>query len=137
LGPPALTKRVEAEFLKQTLEFRLRLVVKTERARLSAALAALEENLDRIWNDPSVSLTARREVLFEVWDECGANSMLPIKHADGFVQPIEAVRRRAAIEGRRRILKFIHTHAVGAAAYTQDELRRFNARRHSLELFAP
>ncbi|MEZ4452022.1 MAG: hypothetical protein R3B09_21340 [Nannocystaceae bacterium] len=140
-GPPVLSDRIRAEFLKETFELRLRLAIKAERARLASALSVLEDRLMGVWSDPSTSIEARRERLFELWDECldelaPASDELP---EDDLVAPLDDARRRAAGEGRRRILQFIRARAPAgsAAAYTPEELRRFNARRVSVEPFDP
>lgn len=139
-GPPLLTPRIRAEFLGQTFELRLGLAARAERARLGAALTVLEDRLMKVWSDPAKTLAKRRELLFELWDECLDGILPPLgDDVDDLGASLEEARQRAASEGRRRILQFIRAWAPAGSslAYTDDELRRFNARRRSRERFAP
>ncbi|MEZ4385250.1 MAG: hypothetical protein R3A79_28235 [Nannocystaceae bacterium] len=140
-GPSLLSDRVKADFLRDTFELRLSLARKAERRRLVAALSGIQESLERIWRDPTTPLERRRELLFERWDEC-LDALPPNRDpslTDDLVAPMEELRHRAAEEARRQILRFIRDRAPQGsdAAFTAAELRRLNARRRSVETFAP
>jgi hypothetical protein len=140
-GPSLLSDRIKAEFLRDTFELRLSLARKAERRRLVAALAGLEDSLERIWRDAVTPIARRRELLFERWDEC-LDALPPLDDptlADDLAGPMEELRHRAAAEARRQILRFIRARAPAGSdvAYTSEELHRFNAHRRSRERFAP
>ena len=88
-----------------------------------------------------VTIERRRELLFERCDE-RLDALPPNRDpslADDLVAPMEELRHRAAEEARRQILRFIRDRAPQGsdAAFTAAELRRLNARRRSVETFAP
>jgi hypothetical protein len=96
----------------------------TYRARqLDRSAELMQRNLERVWTattDPA----ARREALFELWDEC----------AEG-----ESSTGTAGARARAMVIGFIRARlpAGTADAFTADEIARLDARRSSAETFAP
>jgi len=140
-GPSLLSGRLRAEFLRDTSVLRMHLAEKVERRRLDAALARLEARLEEIWSAKNIPFPRRRELIFRLWDESieVSSPAEPSAQDDDLARAHAERAEHAAIEGRRRILRFIRTHAPAGStqAYTAEELRRFNARRLSKEAFAP
>jgi hypothetical protein len=126
------------KLLDDTFELRLGMAVAWTEARLEERLAALTRELFDVWIDGSRSRPARREILFERWDECDT---LPAPKIDGFepASRIDDVRRGAGRRARAKIEQFIRKHLPRSSehAYTPEELARLNARRHSRARFDP
>lgn len=136
LDPHGVAK---AEFLARTAEFRLRLAIAADRARIEQSLADMPGELLAIWRDPERTATQRRALLFRRWDECDdAIVSADATTGDGAAQ-LAALRRDAADRARRAIEAFVRRHAPrgSAEAYAPDELAALNARRHSTAAFAP
>lgn len=112
--------RAEREyFMRQTEEVRARLEAAHARAQMAQANTRLPGRLEGIWGAVRRSEAARRARIFAVWDEMADD---------------ETGREARAIVLRwiRERIPFGTDHA-----YTEDELRRFNAARESREPFAP
>lgn len=128
------------EFMRTTFEMRLRMAAGHQRDLIAYELHVLEDELAAIWEDPRLPLTTRRELLFELWDECleGAAPSAP-EGADDLAIELDRIRHEAADQARRRILAFARRHAAWGtpAAFTPAELRRFNLRRQSRARFDP
>ena len=108
--------RYEKEkFMENTAKLRGELTTKARKDRLESSLAALPGHLEQIWSDASHSARERRGVLYAMWRE-----------AAGSDDEVGAAGRKA----RATIEAFIRERLPEARedAFTDDELRRFNAR---------
>jgi hypothetical protein len=85
----------------------------------------MKRHLDRLWARRDLDLAAKREALFELWDD-GAE--------DGDTAVVEAAERV-----RKQVIGFIRGHlpAGSAGAYSPAEIDAFNRRRTSRVRFAP
>ena len=111
-------------FLDSTRDERVQLGTAHRAQQLRQTAQIMRRNLDRLWQqvpDPR----ARREALFELWDEA-------VETGDPSV--VEAGRA-----ARKLVLGFIRARlpAGGPDAYTADELAALNRRRQSKAPFAP
>lgn len=142
LSGQELDAAAKAEFLRLTHELRVQLAVEFTRQLLRTRLGDLERELQSISSDAERPLAARKELLFQRWDECDERFAVPAP--DGEV-PAEALseldqdRLAAADTARRTIEAFIRRqHARGSArGYTAAELADLNRRRVSAQPFAP
>jgi hypothetical protein len=96
-------------------------VFRTQQLVRSAEL--MRRTLEQLWArvaDPA----ARRTALFELWDDCDEGS---------------GDRGAAGERARAMVLGWIGAHLPrgGAGAYTDEEIRRLDARRASKQPFAP
>ena len=113
--------RYEKEkFMETTAKLRADLSRKARQARLEASLAALPMNLERVWGDASRSPRERRRDLYAMWRE-----------AAGSDDEVGAAGRKA----RATIEAFIRERLPAGSedAYTDEELRRYNARAGALK----
>lgn len=108
--------RYEKEkFMETTSKLRGELTQKARRAQLESSLAALPSHLERIWSDLERPARERRGVLFAMW-----------KEAAGSDDEVGAAGKKARVT----IEAFIRERLPEGSsdAFTDDELRRFNAR---------
>lgn len=136
--------RLKAALLKATFEMRLGMAVDFQKRQLDKRLSRLDNELDKIWTDERRNLGARKELLFQRWDECdepddtAAQAELP---GFGAVESseLDQARQSAAASARKRILKFIRERAPkgSAEAFTAAELADMNRRRASKQKFDP
>lgn len=108
--------RYEKEkFMENTAKLRAELTTKARKAQLEDSLAALPGHLEAVWSDLSMSPGRRRSTLYAMWRE-----------AAGSDDEVGAAGRKA----RATIEAFIRERLPQGSpdAYTDDELRRFNAR---------
>ncbi len=136
--------RLKAKLLEATFEMRLGMAVSFQKQQIDKRLARLGGELDKIWADERRDLGARKELLFQRWDECdepedvAATAELP---GFGAVEnsELDDARHDAAASARKRILKFIREHAPkgSADAFTAAELADMNRRRASKQKFSP
>jgi hypothetical protein len=108
--------RYEKErFMENTNKLRNELTTKARRDRLESSLAALPGHLEQIWSDAGHSARERRSVLYAMWRE-----------ASGSDDEVGAAGKKA----RATIEAFIRDRLPEGSenAFTDDELRRFNAR---------
>lgn len=136
--------RIKAALLKATFDMRLGMAVDFQKRQLGKRLSRLDSELDKIWADQRRDLSARKELLFQRWDECdepedtAAQAELPgfgtIENSE-----LDDARQGAAASARKQILKFIREHAPkgSAEAFTAAELAAMNQRRASKEKFNP
>lgn len=111
-------------FLDSTRAERAQIGMRHRTEQLAMAPEIMKRNLDRLWGtigEPA----ARREVLFELWDECAETG------TDELVAAGRAVRLL--------VVGWIQAKlpAGTALAYTASELAAFNGRRTSKATFAP
>jgi hypothetical protein len=113
--------RYEKEkFMETTSKLRGELTTKARRDRLESSLAGLPDHLEQIWGDAAHSASERRRVLFAMW-----------KEAAGSDEELGAAGKKA----RATIERFIRERLPDGStdAFTEDELRRFNARTGALK----
>jgi hypothetical protein len=138
--------RAKAELLKATFDLRLGMAVAFQKKQLDKRLDRLEGELSKIWTDERRDLAARKELLFQRWDECDE----PDEAADessaevpgfGIVEnsELDQARHDAATGARTRIEKFIRKHAPtgSAEAFSASDLASMNKRRISKQKFDP
>ncbi|MGE0870580.1 MAG: hypothetical protein AB7P03_18590 [Kofleriaceae bacterium] len=111
-------------FLDATRDERAQIGARHRARQLADATRLVKRNLDRLWaqtKDPQ----ARRQALFEMWDECAET---------GTTELVEAGRA-----ARRMIVGFIRARLpVGSAAgYSAGHLEQLNRRKRSIERFSP
>jgi hypothetical protein len=108
--------RYEKEkFMESTSKLRTELLQKARRAQLESSLAALPSHLERVWSDLERPARERRGFLYAMW-----------KEAAGSDDEVGAAGKKA----RATIEAFIRERLPEGSneAFTDDELRRFNAR---------
>jgi len=112
-------------FLEETFDERVE-IGKAHRARqLDQADRIIVRHLDAMWAREDLDLDDKRELVFELWDECA--------------EPGEAELSAGGKKARAALLRWVAVHlpAGGDAAFTADELERLNDRRRSKAKFAP
>jgi hypothetical protein len=120
--PYAAEKRKIAE---ETFEDRLCLAQAAARQRKQEGLFRLSQQLQRLTSTPGLSDARRRELVFDLWDDCVEET------ADG--EPdLGAAARATIIAFIRRTFP-----PESPRAYTAGELASLNARRSSRRAFAP
>ena len=112
------------QYLDATRDERVQIGLRHRQAQLLRATEIMQGNLDRAWastTDPA----ARREALFELWDECAETG--------------PAMEVEAGAAARSLVVGFIRSKlpAGTTGAYTPTDLARFNAKRTSTATFAP
>lgn len=113
--------RAEREyFMRETEELRAQLEAQHRRQETSSGLARIPGRLTRVWQTENRTPGSRRWRIFQLWDECDEDDA-------------------SGREARAAMIRWIRLNlpAGGEHAYTEDEIRRFNARRESREEFAP
>lgn len=125
-------------FLEQTASLRAQMAARIERDRRRAAFMASRAELRAIWNDEGLSAAARRQMLFEWWDDCDEG---PLRLAldDDMWRLQDTERIQDAERMRRQIEAFVRRVAPSGSpeAFTAAELRRLNAHRRSRQRFTP
>jgi hypothetical protein len=113
------------KYLEETSDERNGMAVVERGAKIRESMRRMPAFLDGVWRDARYSAAQRRQVLFELWDECAE---------DG---PDDIVR--AGSEVRVTIESFVRRHLpLGSAdAFADDELARLNAKRSSKSEFRP
>jgi hypothetical protein len=119
---PYASKKLK--FLDATRDERVQIGMRHRTEQLAMAPEIMKRNLDRLWatvGDPA----ARREALFELWDES----------AEAGTDELVA----AGLAARKLVIGWIRAKlpAGSVAAYTADELAALNQRRTSKAPFAP
>lgn len=115
------------KMLDETREQRLTLAARDRSARRETELAALPTELRNIWKDEVRSAKERREIIFQLWDECQ-------EPAEGEVEGAAAGAR-----ARREIVLFIRERLAEGSreAYPKEELATLNLARQSRQRFDP
>ena len=137
--------RLKHKLLKATFEMRLEMAVDFQKKQLDKRLARLNGELEKIWADERRDLGARKQLLFERWDECDEPDEVASAGAElpGFGavddSELDDARHSAAVSARKRILEFIRKHAPkgSAEAFTAAEIAAMNQRRVSKQKFSP
>jgi len=128
-------------FLERTFEFRLQLAFEIYLERLDEQGRRLPGDLLSAWSNPEFPSEDRRASLLQIWDDVQAP---PPEHPDGVLAAalqtdVEPHRQRAATEARQMILDFVRRHVRrgSAVAFTEAELREYNARPSTEVAFEP
>lgn len=138
--------RAKAELLKATFDLRLGMAVAFQKKQIDKRLARLDGDLTKIWTDERRDLAARKELIFQRWDECeepsdASESVTVDLPGFGEVQDSELDQARddAGRDARERIEKFVRKQAPkgSAEAFTAAELADMNGRRVSKSKFEP
>ena len=142
MGGPERHAAAKREFLAKTAEVRTAMAVAWTMELLQYRLKTLEQELFDLWNAPGQAPAARRELLFQRWDEC-AEAYAAVRPA-GEITPeaesaIDQARVETAEKARRTIEAFVRRQLPrgSASAYTRAELADMNRRRRSVQPFAP
>jgi hypothetical protein len=142
--------RAKAELLKATFDLRLGMAITFQKKQLDKRLDRLDGELAKIWADERRDLAARKELLFQRWDECDEPDEAPAD-ADGEAEvelpgfgkvrnsELDQARHDAATGARDQIEKFVRKHAPtgSAEAFSASELAGMNKRRVSKQKFDP
>ena len=88
--------------------------------QLDHSAAIVRPQIDALWRRADVAPSMKRELLFELWDDC----------AEG-----DDALGRAGAAARGEILGFIRTNLPGA--YSPADLAELNKKRHSKQAFEP
>lgn len=130
----------KARLLAKTASQRARMAQAHHRRRIELEVKGLPQELAKLWRDPKSSVEARRQLLFQRWDECAEylDEVDPERAPDS-ESALDMERRLAGQEVRDRIIRFIRNVApAGSAdAYTPAELEAFNGERASVQRFDP
>jgi hypothetical protein len=132
--------RAKAELLARTREVRIAMAIQFNRELLATRFAALGGELEAIWAEQASPIAARRELLFERWDECDESFAVDAGEVpEEALSEIDRTRIEIAEKARRTIEAFIRASMPKgtAKAYSDRELRELNARRRSRQPFAP
>lgn len=112
-------------WMDQTRDERVQIASVHRERQLKKAVEIVRRHLERVWARTDMDLVAKREAMFELWDD-GAE--------DGDAMLVEAATRtRAAVIGFVRA----KLPAGSEGAYSKDELERLNRRRTSRARFEP
>ena len=123
-------------FLDSTRDERVQLGTAHREQQLKKTTQIVQRNLEQLWQRVTEP-RARREALFELWDEVvEAGDQAGDQAGDDTRNELTVEAGRAA---RRLVIGFIRARlpAGGPDAYTADELAAMNRRRHSKAMFAP
>jgi hypothetical protein len=115
------------KYREATFEDRLCLAEKAALDRKQQGLFHLKERLERLLQQPGLSQAQKRELVFEMWDECGD---APAR--DGTQPDLGAAARATILAFIRRAFP-----PDGPQAYATDELAALNRRRASRLPFDP
>jgi hypothetical protein len=138
--------RAKAKLLEATFDLRLGMAVSFQKKQIDKRLDRLDGELSKIWTDERRDLAARKELIFQRWDECDEpDEVVDEEGAElpgfGKVQnsELDQARRDAAIDARKTIEKFIRKNAPPGSeeAFTASELAAMNKRRVSKQEFDP
>jgi hypothetical protein len=119
---PYASKKLK--FLDSTRDERVQIGQRYRQQQLAQANQIMQNNLDRMWS-AVIDPMARREALFELWDEC----------AETGTEDLVTAGRSA----RKLVVGFIRARvpAGSAEAYTAGELVAYNRKKQSKATFAP
>ena len=119
-------KRSQADFLRRTESMRAAMARESRKHQRTAVQNRVMAQVVAIWKDDSESLTARKRMVFELWDA-----------VDQIIDPNDG--ESAADELRARIEAAIRRLAPrgSKSAFTEREIATFDARRRTKVRFAP
>ncbi len=140
MGGPEVHGAAKREFLNRTAEVRTRMTIAWTLQILDFRLRGLEQELFSLWS-AKVPAAARRELLFQRWDECDeAFSVTPEGEITAeAASVVDQARIETAEKARRVIEGFIRRQLPGTStdAFTPTELADMNGRRVSKQPFQP
>ncbi len=113
-------------FLKRTGSLRAQMCAEAQKDSLDVAVRSLRRDLARIFADPSRTLSQKKKLLFDLWDQCAENDANPNV-------------AKAAAMARATVLGFIREKlpARSEDRYQEEEIAELNRGRISRELFRP
>lgn len=113
-------------FLKRTGSMRAQMCAEAQKDSLDVAVRSLRRDLARIFADPSRTLSQKKKLLFDLWDQCAENDSNPNV-------------AKAAAMARATVLGFIREKlpARSEDRYQEEEIAELNRGRISRELFRP
>ncbi|TPV97203.1 MAG: hypothetical protein B7733_00685 [Myxococcales bacterium FL481] len=129
--------------LEKTQQIRGDLAQAWHQQQIDRQLAGLERDLKTIWSDPNRNPRQKRVQLFERWDECEEPASKETAKAVRLDEPaashLERRRQAAGRQARQQIEAFIRERLGpdDPMAFTAEELRELNGRRHSRQRFDP
>ena len=137
--------RLKAKLLKATFDTRLGMAVGFHKKQINKRLHRLEAELGKIWADERRNLGARKELIFQRWDECDEPEDVVASSVEvpGFgtldSSELDDARHDAARAARRSIERFVRETAPrgSAEAFSAAELADMNRRRVSRQNFKP
>ncbi len=132
--------RLKAELLKKTLPMRIRLAVEWNLELLAQRFAELDQDLYAVWTRDDMDADQRRELLFQLWDDCDETFMLTPGDVPGeALSVIDEARKHTAERARRAIESFIRRQLPrdSSRGYSRGELQRLNSQRVSQQTFDP
>jgi len=109
-------------YLDRTREQRVIVGKRYRKEQLARSAQLMQVNLERLWR-VSGDVAARKQAVFELWDDCAET---------GEQELVEGGEQARAL-----LARWVQTKLTGAAAYTDDELRRLNANKRSKARFDP
>ncbi len=142
MGGPERHAAAKREFLERTAELRTQLAIAFTLELLDTRLRGLEQELFEVWGATATTPAARRELLFQRWDEC--DELYAVGPTGDDITPearsaIDQARAETAERARRVIEAFVRRQLPrgGPAGYTRAELADMNKRRRSKQSFSP
>ena len=122
IDPYASAKR---QWLDKTRDERARIAMANRKEDLARAPEFMRRNLAWAWNKTMTDPEARKQALFELWDDCAETG------DDDLVT--------AGTAARTYLVGFIRAHLGPGSpgAFTADDLARLNAHRRSKATFEP
>lgn len=113
-------------FLKRTGSLRAQMCAEAQKDSLDVAVRSLRRDLARIFADPTRTLSQKKKLLFDLWDQCAENDANPNV-------------AKAAAMARATVLGFIREKlpARSEDRYQEEEIAELNRGRISRELFRP
>ena len=124
VGDPYASKK--RAYLDATRDERAQIRAHHRTEQLARTSIIMRDNLERAWAS-TTDVAQRKQLLFELWDEV-------VEPADE-----ESAIAEASRAARTQVIGFIRARLPqrGAHAYTRDEIAALNARKQSIETFAP
>jgi hypothetical protein len=118
------------KFLDETRDERVEIGKAWRQQQLQQTAMIMRKNLERAWTASS-DLAARKQALFELWDEI----VEPLSRDD----LADEVLVEAARSARKAVIGFIRAHLPQGSelAYSESELVAFNAKKQSSVKFSP
>ena len=113
------------EFLDRTFEERVQIGTVHRAEEMEKADQTILGHLGKLWARADLSMEEKRELVFELWDECAETG--------GEKLVAGGTKARAAL------YRWVNVHLPkdGANAFTRDELARLNGKRRSKATFTP
>jgi hypothetical protein len=140
MGGPEVDASAKREFLDRTRELRTQMAVEWTMRILTYRLGTLERELFELWSAAG-DAAAKRELIFQRWDECDEAYRVTIEGElpEEAVSELDRVRTDTADQARRIIEQFVRRQLprTGPHAFSRSELTDMNRRRTSRQEFRP